>query len=51
MSEDIEAEFYAYQTLENPNTESYEDDDWDIDALLKEMDSDDDWETVIDSRE
>jgi hypothetical protein len=42
--EDIQAEYYAYQYLEEGEKEEYEDEEFSIEEILN-----DDWETVIDS--
>lgn len=45
--EEIETEYWACQAIENPEKESFEDDDFDIDEVLAE---EDDWETLIDEK-
>ena len=49
--EDIETEYWAHHYYEAGDKEEFEDDDFDIDAYVSEIEaesSDDDWETVID---
>lgn len=48
--EEMAAEYWAYQYLENPATEEVEDDDFDKDAVLAEIErqaeAGDEWEEV-----
>jgi hypothetical protein len=44
-TEDILTDYWANHYFENPNSEEVEDDDFDLDAIVKSMD-DGDWEEV-----
>ena len=44
--EEIEADYWAWHYFNNPKADSFESDEWDSDALLEAMASDD-WEQVI----
>jgi hypothetical protein len=47
-SEDVETEFWAYHYADKPPGEEYEDDDFDVQALLEGLNgNDDDWEELI----
>lgn len=44
--DEIETDYWAHHYAENPSDNSFEDDDFDVDAIVDAMESDD-WETVI----
>lgn len=49
--EEVGAEFWAHHYYENAgNGEEFEDDDFDLDAILNNLESGGEWESVIDDR-
>jgi hypothetical protein len=44
--EDVEIEFWAHQYYNNPKMDLVEDDDWDADEILAQIESGE-WESVI----
>lgn len=42
---DIQTEYWAHHYADTPEGESFEDDDFDLDEIIREMD-DDDWDEV-----
>jgi len=46
---DIESEYWAHNYADSPPGEEFEDDDFDMDAILESM-GDDEWEDVINDR-
>ena len=50
--EEVEAEFWAHHYFDNASSgEEFEDDDFDLDAILGELEGGDEWEDVIDDRD
>jgi len=53
-SEDVEAEFWAYYYVDKPPGEEFEDDDFDIQAIMDDLNggdiNDDEWEELINDR-
>ena len=46
--EDMETEYWAYHYFDNPKGDEVEDDDFDVEAVMRSMeDNPDDWEDVI----
>lgn len=45
--EEVEAEYYAYQQLEKPAGEEFEDEDFDLDSVMKATEDPDSWEDLI----
>lgn len=44
--EQIATDYWAHKYFENPNAVEYEDDDFDLETVLKDMENSD-WEEVI----
>ena len=52
--EDVEAEFWAYHYADKPPGEEFEDDDFDVKAIMDDLNNseidDDEWEELINDR-